>query len=133
MPLIGRVTFVVHLVVALVLGLGLLLAPDALGLQLGFSTATPTPLELDPILRAFGAMILGLGGLTSLYGLMTKRWERVDYVVRGEITYLALATAVFLVSALLGRGASQGNWILTAVAAVLLTLFVLTWVSRPQA
>jgi hypothetical protein len=64
---------------------------------------------------------------------MTNRWERVDYVVRGEITYLALATAVFLISALLGRGAPQGNWILTAVAAVLLALFVLTWLARPKA
>jgi hypothetical protein len=130
-PLIGRVTFVVHFLTALVFGLGLLLVPNSLGPRVGFSN-TPTPLELDAVLRAFGAMILGFGGLTSLYGILSKSWERVDYIVRGEITYCVLAVAVFFVSGVLGRGAALGNWTLTGVFLVLLGLFAWTWVARPK-
>jgi hypothetical protein len=130
-PFIGRVTFVIHFLVALVVGLGLLLIPDTLGLRFGF-TSGPIPLEMDPVLRAFGAMILGFGGLTSLYGILSKSWERVDYIVRGEITYCALATAVFLISAILGRGPAVANWTFTVVSLMLFALFGWTWASRPK-
>ena len=130
-PSIGRVTFVAHFVVALIVGLGLLLVPDYFGGLLGWG-ATPSPLELDPVLRAFGALVLGMGALTSFYGMLTKSWARVDYIVRGEITYLVLGTLVFLISALLGRGPAVGNWVFTVVCLVLLVLFVLTWMARPK-
>jgi hypothetical protein len=88
--------------------------------------------ELEPAMRGFGALILGFGGLTSLYGFLTKSWERVDYIVRGEMTYLALSTLVFFISALLGRGPALSNQVFAAVSVVLLILFTVTWFTRPR-
>jgi len=122
------VTFLVHLIVAVIFGLGLLIIPFTLGGWLGYPEAP----DLAPIVRAFGAMILGFGGLTSLYGLMAKSWGRVAYIVHGEITYLAIQTLVFAVSAIAGNGPAMGNWINAVVSAVLVVLFALTFISRPK-
>jgi len=128
LPTIARVTFLIHLIVAVILGLGLLIIPFTVGGWFGY----PEAAGLAPIVRAFGAMLLGFGGLTSLYGLMAKRWERVAYIVHGEITYLAIQTLVFVVSAIAGVGPAMGNWINAIISVVLLALFVLTFFSRPK-
>ena len=127
-PVIGRVTFTVHLIIAVLIGLALLIIPSTFGGWFGY----PAVPDVEPPLRAFGAIILGFGGLTSLYGIRTKSWERVDYIVRGEITYLALQIIVFVVSTIIGSGSVVGNWIFTVVSAVLLGLFIATWVTRPK-
>jgi hypothetical protein len=128
LPSIVRATFGIHVIVALVVGLGLLLVPAAYGALFGY----PDPADLTPIVRSFGAMILGFGGLTSFYGLRSKSWERVDYVVRGEITYLVLQTLIFLLAALSGTGPALGNWLFTVVSVVLLALFVAAFAARPK-
>jgi hypothetical protein len=127
--LIGRVTFLVHLVIAAVTGFGLLLAPSEFGALFGWPAS---PIEVLPIFRNFGAVMLGLGAVTSLYGLMTKSWDRVDYIVRAEISFLALQFLVFLIALLMGTGPAAGNLVFTLVALVLLVLFILTWVTRPK-
>ena len=128
LPTIIRVTFIVHLIVAVLTGLGLLIIPETTGGWFGY----PFVPELAPVVRSFGAIILGFGGLTSLYGYLSKSWERVDYIVRGEITYLAIQTIVYLVSALTGVGPALGNWFFTVVSAVLLGLFVAAYMARPK-
>ena len=128
LPTIARVTFIVHLVAAVVLGLLLLLIPATFGGWFGY----PSCPGVEPQLRGFGAMMIGFGGLTSLYGFLAKSWERVDYIVRGEITYLALNTIVFVVSAIIASGPVVGNVIFAVVSAVLLALFVATWLARPK-
>ena len=128
LPTIARVTFIVHLVVAVVIGLLLLFIPATFGGWFGY----PSCPGVEPQLRGFGAMMIGFGGLTSLYGFLAKSWERVDYIVRGEITYLALQTIVLIVSAIIASGPVVGNVIFAVVSAVLLALFVATWLARPK-
>jgi hypothetical protein len=128
LPPIGRTTFIIHVIVALCVGLPLLVAPLAFGSAFGY----PGEPGLTPILRAFGAMMLGLGGLTSFYGMRAPTWAHVDFIVRGEMVYLALQTLVFAFSALTGIGPAMGNWIFALVSAVLFALFAATFAARPK-
>ena len=128
LPAIARLTFAIHIVVAVVIGLALIFIPSTFGGWFGYP---PCP-AVEPPLRAFGALLLGFGAVTSLYGLRAKSWERVDYIVRGEITYLALQTIIFAVSAVIRSGPLAGNVIFAVVSVILLALFVATWSARPK-
>ena len=86
-------------------GIGLLLLPTTTGAWFGY----PEESDLLPVLRSFGAMLLGLGALTSFYGTRAKSWQQVDYIIRAEITYLALQAIVYVVSLLLGQGPALAN------------------------
>ena len=127
MPGIARLTFGIHMIVAAVIGILLLLIPVTFGGWFGYAQVP----ELAPPFRAFGGALLGLEALTSFYGYRSTNWEKVDYIVRGEIVHLALSTLVFLISALAGVRPAVGNWIFAIVSLVLLVLFALTWSRRP--
>lgn len=90
------------------------------------------PAGLVPVLRGFGAMTLGFGGLTSFYGARAADCQRVDYVVRGEIAFLAMQTLVFLLPALNGIGPARRNWAFAAASAVMLALFAGAFAARPR-
>lgn len=122
-PTIGRVTFTVHFIVAVVVGLPLLIIPTTFGSWFGYPAA---PAELEVIFRAFGALLLFFGGGTSLYGITGTSWERLVYIVRTEIVYLAVQALVFLSAALSGGSDIVGNWIFAVVSIVLCVLFVIT-------
>jgi hypothetical protein len=128
LPSIARTTFMIHTVVAVFVGLPLLVAPFAFGGFFGYPSAP----GLEPVLRSFGAIILGFGGLTSVYGLRAHTWEQVDFVIHGEIAYLAVQTVVFALSALAGVGPGLGNWLFAFVSAVLLILFAKSFAARPK-
>jgi hypothetical protein len=128
LPTIVRVAFLVHLIVAVIIGLGLLVIPDTVGGWFGFPAAG----DLAPLVRAYGAMVVGFGGLTSLYGYLAKRWEQVAYIVHGEITFLALQTIIYIWSALSGVGPALGDWMIAILSAILLALFALAFVNRPK-
>jgi hypothetical protein len=128
LPAIGRTTFVIHTIIAVAMGLPLLAAPLWFGALFGW-TSQP---ELQPVLRAFGAMFLGLGGLTSFNASRAPTWAHVDYIVRGEMAYLAVQTLVFVLSAVAGIGPAMGNWLFAAVSAVLFALFAATYAARPK-
>ena len=129
LPTIARVTFIVHLVVAVLDGLPLLLIPARALALFGYP---PLPQGLGVPFRAYGALIFAFGGLTSFYGIFAKSWERVDYIVRGEILFLAIQTVLFALAGILGRSPALGNWFFAALSAVLLALFVSTFVNRPK-
>ena len=122
-PAIGRVTFTVHFIVAVVVGLPLLIIPTTFGSWFGYPAA---PAELEVVLRAFGALLLFFGGGTSLYGITVTSWERMVCVVRAEIVYLAVQSLLFLYAALSDGGGIVGNWIFAVVSIVLCVLFVMT-------
>ena len=128
LPSIARTTFMIHTVVAVCVGLPLLVAPFAFGGMFGYPSAP----GLEPVLRSFGAIILGFGGLTSVYGLRAHAWEQVDSVIHGEIAYLAVQTVVFVLSAVTGVGPALGNWLFALVSAVLLVLFAKSLAARPK-
>jgi hypothetical protein len=127
-PSIARVTFGIHAVVATVIGALLLVIPEAFGGWFGYASCP----DVVPPLRAFGAVLLGLGAVTSIYGVTARSWVRIDLIVRAEITTTALMTIVFVVSAILGSGPLLGNVLFAIVSAILLVLFVVTWMARPE-
>jgi hypothetical protein len=128
LPAIGRTTFIIHTIVAVAVGLPLLAAPLWFGALFGWASQP----ELQPVLRAFGALMLLLGGLTSFYGIRAPNWAHVEYIVRGERAYLAVQTLVFVLSAVAGIGPAMGNWLFAAVSAVLFALFAATYAARPK-
>jgi hypothetical protein len=128
LPVIGRVAFGIHVIAAMLVGLPLLADPLGFGATFGY-LAIP---ESQPVLRAFGAMILAFGGLTSFFGLRSPTWQHVDYIVRGEMAYLSVQTLVFALSALVPVGPALANWIFAALSAVLFVLFAATFAARPK-
>ena len=128
LPSIVRTAFLVHLIVAIVVGLGFLIIPSTVGGWLGYTIAA----DIEPIIRCFGAMILGFGGLTSFYGYRAKSWERVAYIVHGEIAYLAIQSVILIVSGIIGVGPALGNWLFAGVSVVMLILFAAAFASRPK-
>ena len=126
-PGFARFTFWVHFVVAVVLGLGLLVFPTLLAEWFGYRESV----EWAPVVRSYGAMILGFGGLTSYLGARARSWDQVDFIVRGEIVYLALAVAVFLINLIQEIGPAIVNAANLIVCLVLIVLFLLTWFKRP--
>jgi hypothetical protein len=127
-PAVQRITFILHAIATVCIGLPLVVAPAWYGSLFGYP---PEP-GLEPPLRAFGTMILGLAGLTSFYGIRAPTWEHVDFIVRGEMAYLALQTLVFVGSALSGAGPALGNWLFAAVSVVLFALYAATFAARPR-
>ncbi len=129
LPTVGRATFIVTFIAETVIGILLLTIPSTFGASAGY----PSVRDLEPPIRVLGAAMIGLGGVTSLYGLLAKSWERVDLIVRGQITYQALVIVALVFSIVTGSGPAQGNAVLAAKSVVLLALFVLTWTARPRA
>ncbi|HET8724823.1 MAG TPA: hypothetical protein VFM53_11560 [Anaeromyxobacteraceae bacterium] len=129
LPAIGRATFTIHTIVAVAVGLPLLAAPLWFGSLFGWASQP----ELQPVLRAFGAMFLGLGALTSFLAARASSWAQAEFIVRGEMVYLALQSLVFALGALTGVGPALGNWAFFACSAVLLVLFAATFAARPRA
>jgi hypothetical protein len=125
---IVRTAFVVHLVAALFTGIGLLFIPYIFAGWFGYALTA----NIETPVRGFGAMILAFGGVTSLYGATTRNWNKVDYIVRGEISYLAVQTILCAVLAAMGIGPALGNWLFTGMSAILLVLFVAAWFGRPK-
>jgi hypothetical protein len=129
LPSVVRLAFIIHLIVAVLIGLPLLFVPSvALG-WFGYGTL---PAGLGGPLRSLGAIILCFGGVTSLYGFLAKSWERVDYIVRGEIVYLAVQTLLYLVLGIVGKGPALGNWSFAVLSAALLALFGAAFMARPK-
>jgi hypothetical protein len=127
-PAIGRTTFVIHTITAVAVGLPLLAAPLWFGALFGWASHP----ELQPVLRAFGAMFLGLGGVTSFLAIRASSWAQADFIVRGELVYLAIQGLVFAIAALTGVGPALGNWTFFACSAVLFALFAATFAARPR-
>ncbi|MHB1319148.1 MAG: hypothetical protein ACYCYF_11065 [Anaerolineae bacterium] len=127
-PGFARFTFWVHLLVAVVLGLGLLVVPDMTADWFGFGETG----EWLPVLRSFGALLLGFGAFTSYLGTRARSWEQVDFIVRAEIVYLALAVVVWLFSVVQGVGPAMANTLNLMICLVLLILFLVSWFKRPR-
>ena len=77
-----RITFIIHVIIGLVFGIGFLLVPELL-LPMFELTFT------DPTVRTFGAMIIALT-IGSILSLMAKEWEQVKIVVEIELVFTLL-------------------------------------------
>jgi hypothetical protein len=127
LPGIARITFWVHLVVAVVLGLLMLFLPGQLAAWWGLE-ASP---QVDLLIRALGSVILGIGAVTSYYGTRAPSWDHVDYIIRGEIVYLAVLSIVYLVALISGIADTPLHVVTFVVTLVLLVLFGLSFMRRP--
>jgi hypothetical protein len=90
--MITRITFIIHIIIGLIFGIGYLVIPDFLLPMLGMTFS-------DPTVRMFGAIIIGFT-FTSILGLMTREVARVKIVVQAELIWLILgiiAAALHLV------------------------------------
>ena len=79
-----KYTFIIHIVIGFIFGLGLFLIPDIF-----LSLFEWEPAVLDPINRVFGAVIIGLTS-GSILALLDPDWEHVIILVRIELVWLFL-------------------------------------------
>lgn len=81
-----KTTFLVHLVLGLILGLGYLLVPTTVGGILGIDGS-------DPAWRILGAAILGFSA-SSWWSYRAEYWEQVRIVVQMEVFWTILGALV---------------------------------------
>ncbi|NLT73735.1 MAG: hypothetical protein GXX94_06010 [Chloroflexi bacterium] len=128
-PGICRFVFWVHLLVAAVLGVLLLVFPGLVAEWLGYRAWA----EWIPVIRSYGAMILGIGGVTSYLGTRARGWDQVEFIVRGEIVYLLLSTVVLLIGLLQESGPTLASAAMAGLSLLFLILFFVAWLRRPIA
>ncbi len=111
-----KITFLIHAVVAFVLGLSLLAAP---GRTLGFFDWDP----IDPIASRFlGAALLAMAW-SSLRGYLADTWDQVELLVEFETAFTVLAATGLI------RHLLAGSWPWFPWAIFIVTvLFAIAWI-----
>jgi len=118
-----RITFGVHWIVALLLGLPLLIAPGRFFDLIEWAPTRPEAVAALPLVsRMFGAVLIGLAW-GSFRSWRASTWEQVAFIVELEIIFTVLA-AVGLLRHLLFDDYPWTVWATTA----LLVLFALAWI-----
>lgn len=118
-----KITFLVHALVALVLGLVLYLQP---GLWATMFKWTP----FDPhMTRIYGAALLALV-VGSWFGYRASRWEEVRIVVLMEIALIVLSTIGGL-WAVLFRAAPAFTWVAIVIGVVFAALWICFYIRVP--
>ena len=87
-----KLTFLIHAVVALIVGFGLLLIPAQVGTWLG------VPLFAEYIVRLVGAAILSFA-VSSILAFSCKHFEQIRLIIQVEIFWTLVATLVALYGA----------------------------------
>jgi hypothetical protein len=114
-----RVTFMVHIIIGFIFGLGFLLIPDFIAPMFGLSFN-------DPTIRAFGAMILAMT-IGSILCLMTKDWARVKVVVEIELIWTVVGAIAIAYHIFVPPLYNVNGWILVGVLLVLFFLFLVSY------
>jgi hypothetical protein len=129
-----RVIFIIHMIVALVLGATLLIIPGRTLTFLGWvpeqvylpqsDFSIPGTSFVDGVLtRLLGAAILALG-YASFVGWRASRREQVNLLVQVEFVYCLLGTVAILVGIrTLGTPVPVIGWVITAI----LVIFSVVW------
>jgi hypothetical protein len=98
-----RLTFLLHFIVALVVGLVYLLIPAEWGNLVNW------PVKEPPVYRLLGAAILAFG-VSSWLAYKAMLWTKVKIVVQTEIVWATLGTLVML-WALIFAGLPTFGWV----------------------
>jgi hypothetical protein len=129
-----RVIFIIHMIVALVLGATLWIIPGRTLTFLGWvpeqvylpqsDVSIPGTSFVDGVLtRLLGAAILALG-FASFVGWRASQREQVNLLVQVEFVYCLLGTVAILVGIrALGRPVPVIGWVITAI----LVIFSVVW------
>ena len=98
-----KITFLLHMFVALAFGLVMFLSPEWWGRIANYAPIDPT------VTRVLGAAVLALA-LSSWLGFRAQHWEDVRIVVETEMAYTVLGSAAMLYS-LFFAGAAPFTWV----------------------
>jgi hypothetical protein len=118
--MITRITFIIHIIIGLIFGIGYLVIPDFLLPMFGMAFT-------DLTVRLFGAITIGFT-FTSIFGLMTREVARVKIFVQAELIWLILgiiAATIHLVIPPLITTTYAG--VAIGALAILLILFLLSY------
>jgi hypothetical protein len=129
-----RVTFLVHTIVAVVIGAALWIIPGRILTFLGWvpeqvyipqsDMSVPGSTFVDGVLiRVLGAALLALG-YASFLGWRASRREQVNLLVQMEFVYCVLGTVAFLIGIFsMDRSVPVIGWVMTAI----LVIFSVVW------
>lgn len=115
-----RITFIIHVIVGFIYGLGFLLIPDFLAPMFGLSFT-------DPTVRVFGAMMIAFT-IGSLLCLMAKEWARVKVVVEMELIWTVLGAIVMAYHILFPPLYNANAWINVGILLLLFFLFLISYI-----
>ncbi len=119
-----RITFVIHIIIGLVFGIGYLLVPDLLYPMFGMTFA-------DPSARAFGAMIIALT-VGSILALMTKEWDRVRILVEVELIFTLLGPIVMMYHMFVPPTPGVMMWVPIAILLLTWVLFLISYLQEKK-
>lgn len=114
-----KITFLVHFVVAVILGFFYLFLPDEFVAWFSWPYSDPVAIRL------LGAAFLGLG-ISSALGSRESDWEKVKIVVVMEIVWLAVAFVVMLLSVIIA-GTGLGGLLFVFISVAFLGLFIFSY------
>lgn len=114
-----KITFLVHFVVAVILGFLYLFLPDEFVAWFSWPYSDPVAIRL------LGAAFLGLG-ISSALGSRESDWEKVKIVVVMEIIWLAVAFVVTLLSVIIA-GTGLGGLLFVFISVAFLGLFIFSY------
>jgi hypothetical protein len=115
-----RITFIIHVIIGFIFGLGFLMIPAYLAPMFGIAFS-------DPTVRLFGAMMVAFT-IGSLLCLMTKEWARVKVVVEMELVWTVLGPIVIGYHILFPPFYNYNAWINVGILLVLFFLFLISYV-----
>jgi hypothetical protein len=109
-----KTTFLVHIIIGLIFGIGMLLFPNAWA-------ALGVPVKEPNMYRLVGGAILGFTS-SSWWAYKEPSWEKVKIVVQMEIVWTILATLVILYG-LLFAGLPAVEWMNAIIMACFAAAF----------
>ena len=115
-PTVLKYTFIIHMIVAFVLGAWFFIAPNTWVDLVGWPYFDPS------VDRVMASLMFGFG-VTSLLGFKADSYEKVEIVVIGEIVYSIFGTIAMLWFMLADPIAPMIGWALAALPVIFLVLF----------
>ena len=135
-----RLVFLIHAVIGLIFGLGLLLIPGRSLSLLGWvpqwvqlpnsDLSIPGQTFVDPLVtRLLGAALLGLAYLSfRCWQDISRSWRAALPILEFEAIYCALSVAAFIISLFtIDRAMPVAGWVIALIFLVFFLLWGLSW------
>ena len=119
-----KITFLIHAIISLVIGIGLYIIPRPLGEMVDWMPFDPT------MMRMFGGALLALA-VSSWLCYRAASWEQVRIVVVMEIAFTILGVLGGLY-AVLADDAPPFTWVQVVIAAVFAILWIYFYTKAPK-
>ena len=119
-PGILKYTFLLHMVIAIGLGIWYFIAPNT------WVDLVSWPYFDPSVDRVMASLMIGLG-VTSLLGYRADSYEKVEIIVIGEIICCLLSTVGMIWFMLSEATPPMIGWALTGIMALLLVLFAYSY------